>query len=127
MLWITLWDSMASIHRDPRSPRGNWLCSYTLADGRRTMRSTGTKNRAEARIVCEAWAEAERAAVRGDLSRNRASQIINETLLRCGQEPVTQLRLGDWLNEWAETKSSLTPQTQKRYRFVCTRFIAFLG
>jgi integrase len=118
---------MASIHRDPRNPRGNWQCCYTLPDGRRTMRSTGTKNRAEARVICEAWAEAERAAARGDLSRSRAAEIINETLRRCGQEPVTQLRLGDWLSEWLETKTALKPATRKSYKFACARFLEFLG
>src|SRR5258708_5067554 len=122
-----LWDSMASVHRDPRFPRGVWYCSFTTATGRRLMRSTGKKSKTEAKIICEAWAEAERAAAGASLSTSRAAQIINETLRRCGQEPVERLRLGAWLSEWLESKNSVSPQLAKRYLFACTKFLEFLG
>jgi integrase len=89
------------------------------------MRSTGKKNKTEAKILCEAWAEAERAGA--DLSTNRAAEIINETLRRCGHEPVERVRLGDWLSEWLGSKTSVSPQLAKRYRFACTKFLEVLG
>jgi integrase len=117
---------MSSVHRDPRFPKGVWYCSFTTAQGKRVMRSTGAKSKAEAKIICEAWAEAERAAAQGSLSTNRAAEIINETLARCGQEPVTRLRLGPWLSEWLESKN-ISVQLQERYQFACTKFLKFLG
>jgi integrase len=91
------------------------------------MRSTGKKSKTEAKIICEAWAEAERAAAGASLSTSRAAEIINETLRRCGQEPVERLRLGSWLSEWLESKNSVSPQLAKRYLFACTKFLEFLG
>src|SRR5260221_2661533 len=118
---------MASVRRAQRFPRGVWYCSFTTAIGRRVMRSTGKKSKTEAKIICEAWAEAERAAAGASLSTSRAAEIINETLRRCGQEPVERLRLGAWLSEWLESKQSISPQLAKRYLFACTKFLEFLG
>src|SRR5262245_2671689 len=105
---------MASICRDPRSPKGVWYCSYRLADGRRVMRSTGTKIRAEARIICESWAETERAAREGSLSTSRAAETINETLARCCHEPLTRHRLGEWFSEFLQAKSGAGQKARKR-------------
>ena len=91
------------------------------------MRSTGKRNKTEAKIVCEAWAEAERAAAQGHLSTSRAAQIINETLQRCGHAPVTRPRLGEWFGEWLETKKNASDQLLKRYQFACRTFLQFLG
>jgi integrase len=116
---------MASIHRDPRSHKGVWYCSYTLADGRRVMRSTGTTIRTQARIICESWAETERAAREGSLSTSRAAEIINETLERCGHEPLTRYRLGQWFSEFLEARSD--QEAGKRSVFAQAKFLAFLG
>jgi integrase/recombinase XerC len=118
---------LSSVHRDPRFPKGVWYCSFTTAHGRRVMRSTGTKNKTEAKIICQSWDEAERAAAQGSLSTNRAAQIINETLTRCGQEPVTRYRLGAWFSEWLESKQRISVQLLERYRFAVRIFIEFLG
>jgi hypothetical protein len=62
---------MASVHRDPRFPKGVWYCHYTRAEGTRAIRSTGKRNRAQAQIVCQAIQQAELELGRGDLSRDR--------------------------------------------------------
>jgi integrase len=118
---------VASIHRDPRFPRGPWFCFFTLADGRRVSRSTKTTSKAEAKIICAAWAETERSAANGSLSTARATQVVNETLIRFGQNPIERYRLGAWFTEWLETKKALSPQLQKRYRFAVRKFLEFLG
>jgi hypothetical protein len=56
---------MASVHRDPRSPHGVWNCHLTLADGRRVCRSTRNRDKAQARILCDAWQETENEAAIG--------------------------------------------------------------
>jgi integrase len=91
------------------------------------MRSTGTTNRSQAKIICEAWASAEQAARDGALSTSRAAAIVNETLRRCGHQTLTQYRLGDWFSEWLAAKTNCRPQTLKRYRFAAARFIESLG
>ena len=79
---------MASIHRNPRSPKGVWYCAYTLADGRRAYRSTGRKNKTEAKIVCDALAQSENEAAGGDLTKDRLKELFDETLKRLGQSPI---------------------------------------
>jgi integrase len=118
---------MGSLHKDRRFPRGPWYCSYTLADGRRVMRSTRTKSKAQARILCEAWAETERAAASGSLSTSRATEVVNETLRRLGADPIEHLRLKDWLDQWLETKQAMSHALQSRYKFACGQFCEFLG
>ena len=118
---------MASLHRDPRSPKGVWYCAYMDAQGRRVFRSTGKRSKQEARLVCETWDAAERAAADGSLSTNRGAQIINEMLRRSGLEPVTRYRLGEWFSEWLGTKTACSPQIQKRYTFAQAKFLEFLG
>ena len=46
---------MASVHRDPRSPKGVWYGLYRKADGTRAFRSTGKYFKREAQIVCSGW------------------------------------------------------------------------
>jgi integrase len=118
---------MPSVHRDSRTPKGVYFCHYVLADGRRASRSTGTKNKSRAAIICASWQAAERAAADGTLSESRAAEIINETLARIGQSPVVRLKLADWLKEWLAAKTNVTPQILKRYRFASNKFLEFLG
>lgn len=118
---------MASIQRDSRFPKGPWYCFYTLASGRRVSRSTKTTSKAEAKIICEAWAETERSAANGSLSTARATEVVNETLRRLGQDPIERFRLGPWLNEWLETKQDVSVQLRKRYQFAVRIFLEFLG
>ena len=117
---------MPSVHRDPRSPKGVWYCSYTIK-GRRAFRSTGEKSKTKATIICHAWAETERAAEEGSLSESRAAQIINETLARIGQATVQRLRLKDWFQEWLESKTNVCAQIKQRYEFAARTFMGFLG
>jgi hypothetical protein len=118
---------MAHVCRDPRSPKGVWYCHFQRADGRRTFRSTGTKNKSRAKTLCDSWQVAEYAARDGTLSASRGAEIINEMLRRLGQEPVVRIRLGEWLDEWLETKANVSPQLLKRYRFARDQFLKFLG
>jgi integrase len=118
---------MASVHRDSRSPAGVWYCSFQRSDGRRTFRSTGTKIKSRAKIICDSWQAAERAAEDGTLSASRGAEIINEMLRRIGQEPVARLRLGEWFTEWLESKTDVSPQILKRYGFSAKSFLKFLG
>jgi integrase len=94
---------------------------------RRAYRSTGTKSRAEAKIICQSWEETERAAARGSLSTNRAAEIINETVRRCGQEPVERLTLGAWLTEWLQSKTGVSLKVRNRYEFAQKELLSFLG
>jgi integrase len=118
---------MPRVSKDPRFPKGPFYCSYVLSGGKRAFRSTQTKSKSEATIICAAWDQAEREAESGSLSESRAAEIINETLKRIGQSAVVRVRLVDWFEEWLESKTSISPNLKKRYRFAATKFLEFLG
>src|SRR6266478_3416876 len=75
---------MCSVHLDPRFPKGNYYCSYRLASGQRTYRSTGTKDKENAGVICEGWQAAETSAQNGKISQERVSEILVNTLTRTG-------------------------------------------
>ena len=100
---------MASIHRDPRFPKGPWFAAFTLAGGRRVLRSTKTKSRAEAKIIANAWETAEREAAHGDLSRDRVAAILNETLTRLGHSPQERISVGNGSGNGSPPRSRGSP------------------
>jgi Meiotically up-regulated gene 113 len=52
---------MASVHLDPPKRSPFWYCAYRCANGERRFRSTREKDQSRAKLICKAWAEAERA------------------------------------------------------------------
>jgi integrase len=119
---------MASIHRNPRSPKGVWYAHYTLADGRRVARSTGTRDRSQAKIITEAWAAAETAAAYGELSQTRVLAILNETLQRIGANPVQYVSVRQWLTDWLASKDNQTAKaTRSAYGQAVADFLSYLG
>ena len=119
---------MASVHRDPRAPRGVWYAHYTLADGRRVARSTGTRDRGKAKIIAEAWESAERAADLGELTHDRVLEILNETLKRTGACALGYLSVKDWLTQWLSSKDGqVTKASHKAYSQAVREFLLYLG
>jgi integrase len=119
---------MASINRDPRFPKGVFYARYTLADGTRATRSTGKTNRREADIICQAWQAAEDEAAGRSLTRDRVTAILNETLKRVGLDPIHQVTVSGWLNQWtANCEHSTKPATLSAYKQVAQDFLDFIG
>jgi integrase len=118
---------MASVHRDPRSPRGVWYCSYRRSDGQRAFRSTEKKNRREAEIVCQAWQLAEDELANCQLTRERATEIINEMLRRIGLEPLEQITVQNWLQDWLASKEQVSDATRAGYTQAVNEFLEYLG
>jgi hypothetical protein len=118
---------MASIHRDPRSPKGVWYAFYSLADGRRTCRSTGKRDRRDAKIIADAWEEAERAALTSGLTHDRVLQILNETLKRTGQAPLDYVSIKIWLEDWLAAKDKVTTTTRLGYEQIVREFLDYFG
>jgi integrase len=119
---------MASIHRDPRSPKGVWYCAYTLADGSRSLRSTGKKDKVDAQIVCQALQQAENEAAGGELSRDRLTELFNETLKRLGQSPVERISVNGWLADWLASKEGkISRSSSLAYSQTVREFLEYLG
>jgi integrase len=119
---------MASIHRDPRAPKGVWYAAFRLADGRKAFRSTGTRDRGKAEIIAQAWDTAETAAASGGLSHDRVLEILNETLKRIGAAGLEFVTVKAWLTDWLASKQDqVEASTQKAYEQTVTEFLAYLG
>jgi integrase len=119
---------MASIHRDPRAPKGVWYAAYRLVDGRKAFRSTGTRDRGKAEIIAQAWDTAELAAAAGNLAHDRVLEILNETMKRLGATGIEFITVKDWLNDWLESKKGqVAESTHAAYTQAVTEFLACLG
>ena len=118
---------MASIHRNPRSPKGVWYAHYYRADGTRVARSTGTRDKTKAKIICEAWAAAESAVATDRGTKDRITEILNETLRRVGIETVDRINVGVWLDDWLAGKEQVSPATRLAYEQTIREFKTFLG
>jgi integrase len=119
---------MAYIQRDPRSPRGVWYAAYRLADGSRAFRSTKKRDKRQAQIVADAWAQAEREAAGGDLTQDRIAEILSETLKRLGQSPIERLGVQEWLESWLSSKqASISPASFLAYSQAVREFLEYLG
>jgi len=118
---------MASIHRNARSPKGVWYCHFTRADGTRVARSTGKRNKTEAKIICDALAQAETEAAAGEFSKDRLGELFNETLKRLGESPIERISIKDWLESWLGSKENSAPATFIAYKQTIADFLEFLG
>jgi integrase len=118
---------MASVHRNPRSPKGVWYAHYYLADGRRVARSTSTRDKAKARIIAEAWAAAESAVADGTATRERIAEILNETLKRVGIQATEYVSVSAWLDEWLASKEQVSASTKVSYQQTVREFKNYLG
>jgi integrase len=119
---------MASVHRDPRSPKGTWYAAYYQADGTRVFHSTKQKDRQRALAIALAWEAAEREARSGDLTKDRVTEILNETLNRCGIAPIERISVEGWLQGWLESsRSTVKPSSLIAYSRAVALFLEFLG
>jgi integrase len=118
---------MASIHRDPRSPKGVWYAHYYRADGQRVARSTGTADKSKAKIICEAWQIAEHEVSSGHGTKDRITEILNETLKRVGIETIQRINVGDWLDDWLASKEQVSAATRLAYEQTVREFKGYLG
>ena len=122
---------MASIHRKEGSK--NWYCCYSLPDGKRVYCTTKKSNRAEAmRRACAIEAEAlamaaetlapqrtvlaqlqEAAALakRGDLSVDRAREIVGRIVAASTGKEMRFYSVKEWGDEWLAGKRGSTAKS----------------
>jgi len=139
---------MASIHRKEGSK--NWYCCYSLPTGKRVYCTTKTSNRAEAmreackiearemakaketsapqRTVLDQVKEAAMLAKRGDLSLDRAREIMGRMVAAATGKTMRFYSAREWGNEWLAGKiGSAAKSSQSTYRGIMRGFLAFIG
>jgi integrase len=139
---------MASIHRKEGSK--NWYCCYSLPSGKRVYCSTATANRAEAmreackiearelakakessapqRTVLDQVKEAATLAKRGDLSLDRAREIMGRIVAAATGKEMRFYTVREWGNEWLAGKSgSAAKSSLAVYAGFMRGFLSFIG
>jgi integrase len=119
---------VASLHKDPRGKSPFWYCAFTLADGRRTFRSTKLTDRKKAWEVCIQWEKAAEQGRGGSLTEAQARKVLNTILESTGQAPMQTETIRDYFTNWLNGKElAKKPRTAERYGIVVERFLASLG
>ena len=118
---------MASVHRLPGSKR--WYASFTLPDGRRTFRKTGTTNRSKALLIAAHYERASRTAREGRLTEAAAREVIADIFAIGNQEAMPNATLKDFLlKTWLPKKElELAEASYPEYRKVAENLLGQMG
>ena len=118
---------MASLRRLSNSPY--WIACFTLPDGRRTQRSTGTTDKRCARKIADAFDDAARQARAGKLTESRARKTIADIYGLANADALPSSKINVFFADWLRRKKieAGSPKTHQRYSAVIERFLRFLG
>ena len=94
---------MASLWKQARSKY--WTACFTAADGRQLKRTTKETDKRKARIIAEAWEQAESLGSAGLLtSREQLRIILEQTYQRLTGEKLDSVTLKEWLMRWLKAE-----------------------
>ena len=117
---------MASIHRRPKSPY--WHAAYTLPDGRRTLRSTGTSDRKKALSIALEFEKASATGRQGLLTDQKAREAIASIYAIANQDLMPASTVEHYIDRWLKVKEIETRErTMTEYRNTTTRLKEILG
>src|SRR5215469_8646555 len=117
---------MASLRRLTNSPY--WIACFTLPDGRRTQRSTGTTDKRCARKIADKFDDAARQARAGKLTESRARKTIADIYGLANADSLPSSKISVFFADWLRRKEiEAGLKTHQRYSAVVERFLTFLG
>lgn len=117
---------MASLRRVPRSPY--WIACFTLPDGTRTNRSTGTEDKRQAQRIANDFEDAADEARAGRLTETRARKTIADIFAIGNKDALPSSSMKDYLESWLKRKELEAGETtHARYAVICRQFLAYLG
>jgi len=117
---------MASLRRLSNSPY--WIACFSLPDGRRTNRSTGTTDRKEAQRIANKYEDASKEAQQGRFVEIRARQTIADIFAIANKSDLPSSTMNDFFESWLKRKSiEAGDKTHLRYQGVIQQFRTFLG
>ena len=117
---------MASLRKKDRSPF--WFACYTLPDGRRTQRSTGTPDKRKALGLALKYEDASREAVAGRFIESRARRVIADIYALANAEVLPNSSTRAFSKAWLDRKSlEADDATHQRYTGVITQFLEHIG
>jgi integrase len=117
---------MASLRKKDRSPF--FFACFTLPDGRRTQRSTGTNDRKQAQRIANEYEDAARDASQGRFIESRARRTIADIFSIANTETLPGSTATDFLDSWLKRKElEAGDKTHARYETVAEQFKGYLG
>lgn len=117
---------MASLRRLANSPY--WIACFTLPDGRRTQRSTGTATRRDAQRIANEFEDASREARAGRLTEARARKTVADIFTLANRDTLPSSTIRDFFASWLKRKElEAGEKTHRRYESVVQHLLDFLG
>ena len=117
---------MASLRKKDRSPF--WFACYSLPDGRRTQRSTGTEDKRKALTIAIKYEDAAREAAAGRFIESRARKVIADIYTLANTEVLPNSNTRVYFKVWLDRKSlEADDATHTRYTGVATQFLDHIG
>lgn len=117
---------MASIRKHPKSPF--WFACFTLPDGRRTTRSTGTTARQTAQRIANEFEDSSRKAAQGRFIESRARKAIADIYALANVDTLPGSTVADFMESWLKRKElEAGDKTHARYSTVAAQFTEHLG
>ena len=124
---------MASLRKHPKS--GNWIACLSLADGRRTQRSTGVPIRGkDQRDTADKRREAQDKAnmfeeiARGKKTARQLQKVIADLYRETSGSAVLSASVRSFIDSWlARKKPEIAPSSLAFYSAKTTDFMAWLG
>src|SRR5258706_2654175 len=117
---------MASLRKKDRSPF--FFACFTLPDGTRTQRSTGSVDKGEARRIANQFEDAAREGAKGRFVESRARRAIADIFALANRDALPSSKLDDFLAGWLTRKElEAGEKTHAKYSSVVAQFKEFLG
>jgi len=105
-----------------------WYVAFTAPDGRRLKKSTGQTEKAKAWEVYNTQIAVQNAVEAGSATEKRLRKIINDTLIRLGERPLSDPPIKKQLDDWIDTKrKAVSEATLVAYEQARDLFLGFLG
>jgi integrase len=117
---------MSSLWKHPKSKY--WMGCFTAADGRQLKRSTRETDKIKARVIVEAWEQAESLGGMGLLtSREQLRIVLEQTYQRLTGAKPEAVTVRVWFNRWLEAeRGAVAKASFDKYKGVLSAFLRFL-
>ena len=117
---------MASLRKSPKSPY--YIACITLADGKRTQKSTKSTDRKKAQRIADLMEEAELEAKEGRLTEVAVRKHVANAYQIATGSKMNSYTIRSWLEWWLKNKvKAKRKTTSERYKGTIQSFITFLG
>jgi integrase len=119
---------MGTLVKDAWGRSQFWYYCYRTADGRRLKKSTKETDRRKAKIIGEAFENAEDLAKHGNATEEQIRRVMNDLLTRVTGKTSYDPTVRQWFERWLETeKGAISDSTLVRYKQIVKDFLACIG